>query len=162
MFWLNEQAGARLATVAIADHPEIANHLRGAGRSDAVMIPYGADLVTEADPALLSPYGIAPHRYFISIARIEPENSILEIVEAFSRRPRGAQLMVLGRLEPETNPYHRQVRAAASGEVLFPGAIYEAAALAALRFHALAYMHGHQVGGTNPSLVESARRGPMR
>ena len=36
-----------------------------------------------------------------------------------------------------------------------PGAIYEADTVQALRFHARGYMHGHTVGGTNPSLVEA-------
>jgi len=44
---------------------------------------------------------------------------------------------------------------AASEEVVFPGAIYDTDTLRALRFHARAYLHGHSVGGTNPSLVEA-------
>ena len=76
------------------------------------------------------------------------------MVEAFSRKPRGAKLVVLGRFE-DGNEYHAAIKAAASDEVLFPGAIYDKAAVQALRFHARAYCHGHTVGGTNPSLVES-------
>ena len=61
---------------------------------------------------------------------------------------------MLGRIEAG-NPYHAAVTAAASDEVIFPGAIYDKATVQALRFHARAYCHGHMVGGTNPSLVES-------
>jgi glycosyltransferase involved in cell wall biosynthesis len=39
------------------------------------------------------------------------------------------------------------------------GAIYDQNVLAALRFHCVAYVHGHQVGGTNPSLVEALGAG---
>ena len=39
--------------------------------------------------------------------------------------------------------------------VRFPGAIYDAATVNALRAHARVYVHGHTVGGTNPSLVEA-------
>jgi glycosyltransferase involved in cell wall biosynthesis len=76
------------------------------------------------------------------------------MVEAFSRRRRGAKLVVLGSLD-EQNAYHAAVKAAASDEVIFPGAIYDKSVVQALRFHARAYCHGHTVGGTNPSLVES-------
>ena len=62
--------------------------------------------------------------------------------------------MVLGRLA-DNNPYHAAVKAAASDEVIFPGAIYDGQTVQALRFHARAYCHGHTVGGTNPSLVEA-------
>ena len=48
---------------------------------------------------------------------------------------------------------------AASDEVVFLGAIYEPETVAALRFHSVAYLHGHTVGGTNPSLVEAMAAG---
>ena len=48
------------------------------------------------------------------------------MVEAFSRKARGAKLVVLGKFD-EGNAYHAAVRAAASDEVLFPGAIYDKA-----------------------------------
>jgi glycosyltransferase involved in cell wall biosynthesis len=64
------------------------------------------------------------------------------------------KLVVLGTLSDEID-YHRRIMAAAGPEVLTPGAIYDANIVQALRFHARAYMHGHTVGGTNPSLVEA-------
>jgi len=63
-------------------------------------------------------------------------------------------LVVLGNFQPADDPYHRDVMAAASDEVVFPGAIYDPEVVRALRFHSRAYLHGHTVGGTNPSLVE--------
>ena len=158
--WLyfNEFIGANIADVPIADHPEISKHLRRHGCTRSVVIPYGADQILDADPALIEPYGVESGKYLISIARAEPENSILEIVNAFSAKPRGVKLMVLGKFS-EDNAYHRQVRAAAGSDVIFPGAIYEPHVVSALRYHALAYMHGHQVGGTNPSLVEALGAG---
>src|SRR5260221_13849583 len=98
--------------------------------------------------------GLVAGNYLVSIAGIEPDNNILTIVDAYSRRPGGAKLVVLGNLD-DRHPYHRAIKAAASPEVMFPGAIYDAATVQALRFHARAYCHGHMVGGTNPSLVES-------
>ena len=50
---------------------------------------------------------------------------------------------------------------AASDEVMFPGAIYGEATVSALRFHSSLYAHGHQVGGTNPSLVEAMGARPL-
>lgn len=158
--WLyaNEFIGANISNVAIADHPEIARHLRRHGCSNAVMIPYGADRIEAAPEDLIERYGLKSGQYLISIARAEPENSILEIVSAFSSKKRDIKLMVLGNFSPD-NAYHRKVRAAASDDVVFPGGIYEPEVVSALRYHALAYLHGHQVGGTNPSLVEALGAG---
>lgn len=157
-FYLNEFIGAHVATIPIADHPEIARHLRRHGCTRAEVIPYGSHRLEDIGPEPVLDRGLTPGRYFVSIARIEPENSILEIVRAFSSQERQTRLVVLGKLQDD-NAYHRAVRAAASDRVLFAGGIYDHAVVAALRAHALAYLHGHQVGGTNPSLVEALGAG---
>ncbi|MDQ1120247.1 MULTISPECIES: DUF1972 domain-containing protein [Pseudoxanthomonas] len=158
--WANERIGCWAGHHLIADHPEIAQHLATRVRTDKIaMIPYGADLIEDIGDEALEPLGLKGARYGVVIARPEPENSLLEIVTAFSRRRRDARLVVLGRYEPQGNAYHRQVLDAASPEVDFPGAIYDPATLRALRRHALFYVHGHTVGGTNPSLVEALGAG---
>ena len=158
-FWLNERLGCWLGNHLIADHPEIKRHLATRVREDKItMIPYGSDSIAAADPALIKPYGLEPGGYALLIARAEPENSILEVVRAFSRRARSIKLAVLGKYDP-THAYQRQVMESAGLEVKFLGAIYDRAAVSALRFHAQLYIHGHQVGGTNPSLVEALGAG---
>ena len=158
-FWLNDWAGCRLGDHLVADHPEIGRHLATRVPSDKItMIPYGSDRVNEADASLIAAYGLSPGSYVILIARAEPENSILDVVRAWSRRLRGHKLVVLGRYEAG-HAYQRAVKEAASAEVVFPGAIYDKALVQALRFHARFYVHGHRVGGTNPSLVEALGAG---
>lgn len=157
--WLNERAGCRLGNHLVADHPEIATHLAARARAEKItMIPYGAVPVDEAPHDALPAYGLEAGRYLTLIARPEPENSVLEVVQGFSRARRGVQLAVLGRYDAAV-PYHAAVLAAAGPEVRFLGAIYDAPLVRALRFHSLAYVHGHQVGGTNPSLVEALGAG---
>lgn len=154
-FWINEWIGAWASNRLVADHPRIADHLATRRPRRAIsMIPYGGDPVAGPASEPLRSLGLEPDRYLVSIARIEPDNSIAAMVEAFSRRQRGAKLAVLGKLE-DANAYHRQVREAAGPDVVFPGAIYDPATVRSLRGHARAYLHGHTVGGTNPSLVEA-------
>ena len=158
-FWVNEKAGCWLANHLVADHPEIARHLaRNVSGSKITTIAYGADALVGLMDAPVRALGLLPGCYLTLVARPEPENSVLEVVQAFSRRQRGHTLAVLGNYS-ESNPYHRAVRAAASGEVRFLGAIYDKPVLQALRVHCSAYVHGHRVGGTNPSLVEALGAG---
>lgn len=158
--YVNDWAGCLGANHLFADHPEIARHLqRRVPAAKITTIPYGTDLIEEADPGLLAAWGLAPGRYCSLIARPEPENSILEIVQAWSARPRGLRLMVLGNFQPKRNRYHARVMAAASDEVVFAGAIFDADIVRALRLYSLCYLHGHQVGGTNPSLLEAMGAG---
>ncbi|MBI3350819.1 MAG: DUF1972 domain-containing protein [Burkholderiales bacterium] len=158
-FWLNERLGCWLGNHLVADHPEIKKHLATrVSERKITMIPYGADELRDVPDARVRAMGLEPGRYLTLIARAEPENSILEVVSGFSAARRGIQLVVLGNYQPG-NAYHQAVKAAASDEVKFPGAIYDPAVVQALRFHSLAYVHGHQVGGTNPSLVEALGAG---
>jgi glycosyltransferase involved in cell wall biosynthesis len=158
-FWINERAGCRLGDHLIADHPEIARHLATRTRAGRITtIPYGADRIEGLDPAPVRALGLEPGRYLTLVARAEPENSILEVVQGHSMRARGVTLAVIGAYRDDV-PYHRAVRTAAGPEVRFLGAVYDRPLLAALREHSLAYVHGHRVGGTNPSLVEALGAG---
>ncbi|WP_063894776.1 DUF1972 domain-containing protein [Burkholderia stagnalis] len=154
--WMNERIGCLVGNHLVADHPAIADHLSTrVSRRKITTIAYGADGVPVAGTDALDRYGLESGRYGIVIARPEAENSVLEIVTAFSKRHRQMKLMVLGYYDPAHHAYHARVKAAASDEVLFPGGIYDSEVVGALRAHARFYVHGHQVGGTNPSLVEA-------
>jgi glycosyltransferase involved in cell wall biosynthesis len=158
-FWLNERAGCWLGQHLVADHPAIAQHLATRVRASKItMIPYGADAPAPGGEALLARWSLRPGQFLTVVARAEPENSVLEIVRGFSARPRGLQLLVLGHYDPQ-HPYQGQVLQAAGSEVVFAGAVYDKPVVGALRRHCLAYVHGHQVGGTNPSLLEALAAG---
>jgi len=158
-FWMNDWLGCWLGDHLVADHPQIKLHLSSrVPESKITTIPYGADAVLSAEEEPVVSLGLLPTRYMTVIARAEPENSLLEIVQGFSAEPRPIKLVVLGNYD-ESNAYHRAVKQAASEDVLFVGAIYDKRVVQSLRFHSLAYVHGHQVGGTNPSLVEALGAG---
>lgn len=156
--WLycNEWLGARLANHLIADNPEIRRHLqRHTSEQKITVIPYGAEPVANAPIEPLDQYGLTAGNYAILIARPEPENSILEVVRSYVSASPGMPLVVLGNYDVKNKAYHRQVLEAADDNILFLGAIYQQNIVRALRYHARFYIHGHTVGGTNPSLIEA-------
>jgi glycosyltransferase involved in cell wall biosynthesis len=160
ILYVNERIACVVGDDLIADHPEIEVYLaKKARRSKISMVTYGAHEITDAPESIPQEFGLEPGRYLTLICRAIPENSILELVQGFSVRPRGMRLAVLGSYDPATDEYHRAVMAAASDEVDFLGAIYEPKTVSGLRFHSAAYLHGHTVGGTNPSLVEALAAG---
>ena len=157
--WFNEWIGSHVSDHLIADHPAVAGRLtRRRSLCDISMIPYGSRSVKRAEPALLDRFGLEPGQYALVIARPEPENSVVEVVRAFSRSRRPVPLVVVGKYS-EDRPYPRAVREAASPDVRFVGPVYERGVVDALRFHARLYIHGHTVGGTNPALVEALGAG---
>jgi glycosyltransferase involved in cell wall biosynthesis len=159
-FWLNERFGCWFGNHLVADHPQIAAHLATrVSNKKITTIAYGGLEVTDADVGFVNKHGLVPKEYGIVIARPEPENSILEIIQGFSCKQRNNKLVILGNYDFDNNPYHKKIKEAASEEVIFLGAIYDIAEVSALRFYASCYVHGHTVGGTNPSLVESIGAG---
>ena len=156
-FKMMEWAAMRTPDRVIADADAIYRHLRSRHtRLPAVsVIPYGAPVVEEPPlrqlPATL---GLSPGKYYLVVCRLEPENSVLEIIEGYLAAGSKYPLIVVGGLQPSTR-YIRRLLQFACPSVRFIGAVYDKEALQALRWHAFAYFHGHTVGGTNPSLLEA-------
>jgi len=155
ILWTNERIACWVGNELIADHPEIYEYLLTRARASKITtITYGAHAITEAPTEPVTDRGLEPGQYLTLICRPIPENSVLELVQGFSRSERGVKLAILGDYD-RGDEYHRLVLNAASDEVVFLGAVFDSAAVQSLRLHSLGYLHGHTVGGTNPSLVEA-------
>lgn len=156
-FRLMEWTSLRVANRIIADAEAIASSIesRHGKLSACTVIPYGCEVI-EAPPEveLLSEWSIGPEDYYLVVCRLEPENHVLEILQAFQRSNSNRQLIVLGNLLTET-PYVMQLRAVQDPRIRMIGTVYDPDKLTCLRYHSFAYMHGHSVGGTNPSLLEA-------
>lgn len=154
-FYLNFHAGNLLGDRIVTDHPALITRFGNVtNRKKMCLISYGADPVKTSKSDYIRSIGLEPDRYFTVIARVEPDNNIHTIVKAFSAKRRGYKLVVLGTLDGRKK-YHRDIQDEASPEVLFLGPIYDTPRVQELRYHCRAYVHGHFVGGTNPSLVEA-------
>lgn len=154
MEWVVTWTASRL----IADSQVIAGRFRRIYRRRVAIdcIAYGADLAVPGSVSTeqLSALALEPGRYHLVVARPEPENHLLEIIAGHRLHGGDWPLVVVGDVAGAT-PYQRQLLAQGDGRVRFLGAIYESARLQALRLHAASYVHGHSVGGTNPSLLEA-------
>lgn len=95
--------------------------------------------------------------YVLAIARLEPENNIAMVIEALDRcRDLEVEGIIVG--SRTTAHYRAALADAASPRVRFLGGIYDRMTLDELRGGCVAYVHGHSVGGTNPSLLEALAR----
>jgi glycosyltransferase involved in cell wall biosynthesis len=95
-----------------------------------------------------------PREYAIGVCRIEPENNIHLILEAFSRQNRMPLIMV-GNWKNGAYGLRLLARYEGASGICFLDPIYEYQRINALRSNAALYVHGHSAGGTNPSLVEA-------
>ena len=157
-----EAVAPRTATRLIADAEAIAQRFRQhyPGGAPCDFIAYGAEPVSpeDADVQQLARWGLTPGRYHVVVARPEPENHLLEIIEGhrlhLQQQGGGWPLVIVGDVTGAT-PYQQRLLALASDQVRFTGGVYVPAQLNALRVFAGTYLLGHSVGGTNPSLLEA-------
>jgi glycosyltransferase involved in cell wall biosynthesis len=154
---INEWFAAKFAKKLIADAQGILEHLDRAYNigHKAVMIPYGAVMYDEQPKAeIVTEMGYLLDEYYLVVCRLEPENHVKEIIQGFVESNSKRQLIIVGDQKCGTQ-YVDELIKVADDRVLFIGTIYDQEKLNALRFYCKAYLHGHSVGGTNPSLLEA-------
>ena len=155
-----EQFGVRNADALIADAPGIADYYQQQFGVPTELIRYGAPILQSAPEDGVHKLGIEPGRYHLVVARFEPENHVREIVEGYRASEAQMPLVVVGSA-PYAAAYTQGVRAIAAEDprIRMLGGIYDQQLLDALYFHAYTYVHGHSVGGTNPSLLRAMGAG---
>lgn len=155
-----EQFGVRTADALIADAPGIADYYADQFDVPTELIRYGAPILETAPTEGIRELGLEPGGYHLVVARFEPENHVLEIVEGYQRSSATKPLVVVGSA-PYSAGYTQAIRNAAADDprIRFLGGVYDQNLLDALYLHAYTYVHGHSVGGTNPSLLRAMGAG---
>jgi len=155
-----ESFGVRQADAIIADAPGIADYYDHQFGVGSEMIRYGAPLLDEASTDGIRELGLESGGYHLVVARFEPENHVREIVEGYAASAATKPLVVVGSA-PYAAEYTADIDriAAADPRIRLLGAVYDQDLLDALYHHAFTYLHGHSVGGTNPSLLRAMGAG---
>lgn len=154
---LTERLAVRYAGALVADSVAVKNYVTRTYRKQSNFIPYGAsDLERKPDLQVLAALGVEQQSFALLIARIEPENNIEMAIKAAINTDK--TLVVVGALNTAyakklTKQFARYPR------VIFANSIYNYQQLSALRLACKAYVHGHSVGGTNPSLLDAMDSG---
>lgn len=148
-----ESLAVNYADVLIADSIGIRDHIQSEYKKSAFYVPYGAEIPENFTPSVLSNFSLEPNKYYLVIARMEPENNIEMILEGYNQSEQDYPLIIVGNTQ---NKYGQFLLKKYSCEFIqFPGAIYDQSIVNALRHFSDIYFHGHSVGGTNPSLLEA-------
>jgi glycosyltransferase involved in cell wall biosynthesis len=152
-----EWLAVRLADHVIADNAALATEVRTTYGFEPIVIAYGGDHLPSPDSAAVPADWQLPiswlGRYFLSINRIEPENNIELILRAAAAS--GSPFVMVGNWDISSYGRNLYVRYSKHGGLKLLPAIYDPNVIAYYRANALAYVHGHSVGGTNPTLVEA-------
>lgn len=101
---------------------------------------------------ILAGYGVEPGGYYLQVCRMEPENNPDIVVREYAASGATPPLLLVGGANYESR-YLEGLKRTPDPRIRFLGPVYEAEHIEALFLGAKAYIHGHEVGGTNPSLV---------
>ncbi|ADG73796.1 Protein of unknown function DUF1972 [Cellulomonas flavigena DSM 20109] len=155
-----ETAAVRWSDALIADAVGIADYYRAEFGVPTTLLTYGAPVLTAPGHDALADVGLEPGAYHLVVARFEPENHVDLWVEGYVRSGARHPLVVVGSA-PYADEYTARVHAAAQGDprVRFLGGVWDQNLLDQLYANSLTYLHGHSVGGTNPSLLRAIGAG---
>lgn len=153
---LAENLAVKFSHADISDNDAIQNYTARTYSTRSRVIEYGGDHVVRQPitPAHNARYPFLSSPYAFKVCRIEPENNVAMILEAFAELPQYPFVLVGNWAN---SAFGQQLKAQYGGlphlHLLDP--IYDQAELDVLRGHCQVYIHGHSAGGTNPSLVEA-------
>ncbi|WP_418696912.1 DUF1972 domain-containing protein [Bacteroides sp.] len=147
---------AKYADVCISDNQGIKDYVKKTYHRDAVLIEYGGDnaFAVNNNEKLYEKYGLIKGTYCFKVARIEPENNIEMILEAFVKLPQ-EKLVIVGNWNRSEFGQRMKKKYDVYQNIKMYAPIYEAEEINLLRSNCKLYIHGHSAGGTNPSLVEA-------
>lgn len=151
---------SKYADICVSDNQGIKENVLDLYNRDSELIEYGGDNATviQHDEKLKSKYGLTPDEYIFKVARIEPENNIEIILEAFSKIP-SENLIIVGNWDKSDFGKNMRKKYEDYTNIKMLDPIYEPEEINLLRSNCKLYIHGHSAGGTNPSLVEAMNLG---
>jgi glycosyltransferase involved in cell wall biosynthesis len=151
-----ERFAVRWADALIADAHGIADYYERTFRAPTELLTYGAKIIEDPSSDRLSELGLAPYAYHLVVARFEPENNVDLIVEGYTRSGARHPLVVVGNA-PYAAAYTGRIAelAGADPRVRLVGGVWDQELLDQIYANAATYLHGHSVGGTNPSLLRA-------
>lgn len=151
----SERMAIKYSHADVADNEAIKRYTELYYNASSRVIEYGGDHAKKCTRSreLMATYPIIQQTYCFKVSRIEPENNIEMILRTFSKTEH--RLVLVGNWANSEYGKSLKLRFSSYTNLLLLDPIYDKNDLGSLRSNASVYIHGHEAGGTNPSLVEA-------
>jgi glycosyltransferase involved in cell wall biosynthesis len=155
LFWAESMA-VKYSHIDISDNEAIQDYTAMRYGTLSRIIEYGADHTLKITPTSkdIEEFPFLKNEYAVKVCRIEPENNVHEVIEAFMEMPT-QQLVMIGNWDNSEYGTIYKKKAKIYDNITLLDPIYDQRKLDLIRGNASLYIHGHSAGGTNPSLVEA-------
>ena len=164
-YWkLSERLMIKNTDLAICDSLAIEEYIKSTYKRykpKTTYIAYGATINGCSDLDKLKEWylkhDLKEKNYYLIVGRFVPENNFETMIKEFIKSNTDRKLVIITNVE--NNKYYNKLKQETEFEndqrIKFVGTVYDQDLLTAIRINAYAYIHGHSVGGTNPSLLEA-------
>ena len=117
-------------------------------------IAYGPTMVKNVDNIFLDNYSLEKNNYYLIVGRLIPDNNAKLIIEGFLNSASTKKMVIVGDV-PYEDKYSKNVKSLESNKVIFTGYILNQVELSCLYENCFFYVHGHEFGGTNPTMINA-------
>ncbi|SUY20964.1 beta 1-4 rhamnosyltransferase Cps2T [Clostridium perfringens] len=167
-YWkLSEKLMVKHADLLVCDSKNIEKYIQEDYKqynSNTTFIAYGADTekskLKDDDSKILNWYKeneLKSKEYYLVVGRFVPENNYETMITEFMKSKSDKDFVLITNVEK--NKFYEELKKKTNFEndkrIKFVGTVYDQELLKKIRENAYGYFHGHEVGGTNPSLLEA-------
>ena len=154
-YLLTERLATMLPNRMVTDAGVIKDYYMARYNARSTMIAYGSEVERRPNPEVVRRWRVEPNRYVLYVSRLEPENNAHLVIEAFKKVRTAHKLLIVGDA-PYAHDYINDLKARARGDkrIIFTGFVF-GQDYRALQQNAYCYVHGTEVGGTHPALLEA-------
>ena len=151
----SERMAVKYSHADVADNKAIKRYTKLYYNASSKVIEYGGNHAKKCvrSRELMTTYPIIQQAYCFKMARIEPENNIEMILRTFSKTEH--RLVLVGNWANSEYGKSLKLKFSCYTNLLLLDPIYDENDLGSIRSNASIYIHGHEAGGTTPSLVEA-------
>lgn len=160
----SEKMMVKVADLVICDSVNIEKYIVSEyDVSNTIYIAYGADVekssMEDNDPEIvnwLEDKGLKKGEYYLVVGRFVPENNYETMIREFMKSKSKHSLALITNVNDSfLNNLEDKLHWKEDSRIKFVGTVYDKELLKKIRENARGYLHGHEVGGTNPSLLEA-------
>ncbi len=117
-------------------------------------IAYGPTMIDDVDNIFLDKYSLKKNNYYLIVGRLIPDNNTKFILEGFIKSKSKKKIVIVGDV-PYSDKYVNEIKKYNSSNIIFTGYIKNQKNLTVLYKNCFAYLHGHEFGGTNPTMINA-------
>jgi glycosyltransferase involved in cell wall biosynthesis len=157
-FYWSSKIATKLFDVVVSDSERMAEIYKKEFGAQSVFIAYGENIAISQKPELLKSYNLSNGEYYLIVGRLIPDNNASLIVEGFKQSRTRRKLVIVGDV-PYSDAYADSLKQTKDPRIIFTGYVRDADILRELYCNSYAYVHGHEYGGTNPTLLKALASG---